>query len=63
MDSQAKEMILRHIEQSVAKLKDTIASKRPDGDPKEQATTWWQRGQVRALEQLMSDIKDDKEQD
>ena len=59
MDSQAKEVILRHVEKTVTHLRELIASKRPDGDPKEQATTWWQRGQVYALEKLMSDIKDE----
>lgn len=63
MDSQAKELILLHIEKTIAGLQQIISRTRPTGDAKEQATTWWQRGQVHALENLISDIKEDKEAD
>jgi hypothetical protein len=64
MDQLAKENLLKHLDTEIQKLCDVIAKKRPGAsdETKEQATTWWQRGQVFALEQLKTTVTEDKEQ-
>ncbi len=63
MDQLGKENLLKHIDAQIQTLSDAIARKRPaTDDGKEQATTWWVRGQIYALEQLKETVKDDKEQ-
>jgi hypothetical protein len=61
MDSMAKAKVLKDIESEIAKVKDRLCATRPTGDPNEQATTWWNRGQVYALEQLATRIKDEQQ--
>ncbi len=64
MDQLAKENLLKHLDAEIHKLCETIVKKRPNAseEAKEQATTWWQRGQVYALEQLKATVTDDKEE-
>lgn len=63
MDQLATERLLKHLDSEIQKLCEAIAKKRPSAseETKEQATTWWQRGQVYALEQLKTSVTEDKE--
>ena len=63
MDQLAKENLLKHLDAEIQKLSEQIINKRPNAseETKESATTWWQRGQVFALEQLKRTVTEDKE--
>lgn len=53
IDRAARDAVVAVMTERVSKLKDTIAVQRPQDTDKDNAITWWHRGQVFALNELM----------
>jgi len=60
IDHTAKEAVVTLMEQRISELKDAISAPKPqDNTEKDNAATWWRRGQVFALSQMISTIMED----
>lgn len=63
IDRAARDAVVAVMEAKIVKLKDTIAVQRPQDTEKDNAITWWNRGQVFALNELMKLLmEEDNEQ-
>lgn len=52
IDRAARDAVVAVLNERVSKLKDTIAVQRPQDTEKDNAITWWNRGQIFALTEL-----------
>ena len=52
IDRTARDAVVAVLNERVSKLKDTIAVQRPQDTEKDNAITWWNRGQIFALTEL-----------
>jgi hypothetical protein len=60
IDHAAKEAVLAEMEKRIVQLKDKISSPRPqDNTEKDNVATWWYRGQIAALNEMVKTLKDD----
>lgn len=60
IDRAAKEAVVALMEERIAKLKDTISNPKPqENTEKDNVATWWYRGQIFALSDMVKTIMDD----
>lgn len=53
IDRAARDAVVAVMEDKVSKLKDTLSLQKPQDTEKDNAITWWNRGQVYALNDMM----------